>query len=61
MYEVEPIHTEEQQNCHFVILIVLTQGKGQTLDDIKSSNKQIVKAPTTYVEMMAQLKYFASA
>jgi hypothetical protein len=59
VYEVEPIHAAEQQNCHFVLHIVLTQGKGQTLDKIKSSNKQIVKAPTTYLEMMAQLKYFA--
>jgi hypothetical protein len=31
------------------------------LDKIKSSNKQIVKAPTTYLEKMAQLKYFAGA
>jgi hypothetical protein len=61
MYEVEPIHAAEQQNCHFVLHIVLTQGKGQTLDKIKSSNKQIVKAPTTYLEMMAQLKSFAGA
>jgi hypothetical protein len=61
MYEVEPIQAAEQQNRHFVLHIILTQGKGRTLDEIKSSSKQIVKAPTTYLEMLSQLKFFAGA
>jgi hypothetical protein len=59
MFKVDPIQMSEQQNCHFILHIILTQGKGQTIDKIKSSNKQIVKAPSTYLEMIQQLKYFA--
>jgi hypothetical protein len=60
-FEVDPINLSDQQNCHFIIHIILTQGKGRTIDKIKSSNKQIVKAPSSYLEMIQQLKYFAGA
>jgi hypothetical protein len=61
MFEVDPIQASEQQNRHFILHIILTQGKGRTIDEIKSSNKQIVKAPSSYLEMIQQLKYFAGA
>ena len=61
MFEVDPIQASEQQNRHFILHILLTQGKGRTIDKIKSSNKQIVKAPSSYLEMIQQLKYFAGA
>ena len=61
IFEIEPLLAAEQQNRHFILHIVQTQGKGRTLDEIKSSSKQQVKAPTTYTEQIQQLKYFAGA
>ena len=61
MFKVEPIQSSEQQNRHFILHIMLTQGKGRSINEIKSSNKQIVKAPSTYLEMIQQLKYFSGA
>jgi hypothetical protein len=61
MIEAKPIQLAEQQNCHFILHLILTQGKGCTLDKIKASNKQIVKALTTYIKMIQQLKFFSSA
>ena len=59
--EIEPLLVAEQQNRHFVLHIIQTQGKGRTVDEIKASNKQVVKAPTSYSEMIQQLRYFAGA
>ncbi len=61
IFEVEPLLAAEQQNRHFVLHIIQTQGKGRTIDEIKSSSKQEVKAPTSYQEMIQQLHYFAGA
>jgi hypothetical protein len=61
IFEVEPLLAAEQQNRHFTLHIVQTQGKGRTIDEIKSSSKQEVKAPTTYIELTQQLNYFAGA
>jgi hypothetical protein len=60
-FEVEPLAIAEQQNRHLILHLVETQGKGKTLDEIKASNKQEVKAPTTYLEMTHQLSFFAGA
>ena len=60
-FEVEPLAIAEQQNRHLILHLVETQGKGKTLDEIKASNKQEVKAPTTYLEMVHQLTFFAGA
>jgi hypothetical protein len=61
IFEVEPLLAAEQQNRHFVLHIIQTQGKGRTVDEIKASNKQVVKAPTSYNDMTQQLRYFAGA
>ncbi len=61
IFEVEPLLAAEQQNRHFILHIIQTQGKGRTLDEIKSASKQVVKAPTTYTELIQQLKYFCGA
>ena len=61
MFEAEPIQLAEQQNRHFILHVILTQGKGCTVDEIRASNKQIVKALTTYIKMIQQLKFFAGA
>ena len=59
--EVEPIRMDEQKNRHLLLQLVLTQGKGMTVDEIKASNKQEVKAPTNIHDMMVQLKMFTVA
>jgi hypothetical protein len=61
IFEVEPLLAAEQQNRHFVLHIIQTQGKGRTIEEIKSSNKQEVKAPISYLEMVQQLRYYAGA
>jgi hypothetical protein len=61
MIEAKPIQLAEQQNHHFILHVILTQGKGCTVDGIKVSNKQIVKAPTTFIEIIQKLKFFAGA
>ena len=60
-FEVEPLAIADQQNRHLILHLVETQGKGKTLDEIKASNKQEVKAPTTYLELIHQLNFFAGA
>ena len=61
MFEAKPIQLAKQQNRHFILHVILTQGKGRTVDEVKALKKQIVKAPTTYIEMIQQLKFFAGA
>ena len=60
-FKVEPLAIADQQNRHLILHLVETQGKGKTLDKIKASNKQEVKAPTTYLEMVHQPSFFAGA
>jgi hypothetical protein len=60
-FKVEPLAIADQQNRHLILHLVETQGKGKTLEEIKASNKQEVKAPTTYLEMVHQLTFFAGA
>jgi hypothetical protein len=56
--EAETIRMDEQKNHHLLFQLVLTQGKGMTVDEIKASNKQEVKAPTSVHDMIVQLKMF---
>ena len=59
MFEVEPIQATKQQNRHFILHLIQTQGKGHTIDKIKASSKQVVKAPITYIELIQQLEFFS--
>ena len=59
--EAEPIRIEEQKNRHLLLQLILTQGRGMTVDEIKASNKQEVKAPTSFYDMTMQLKMFTVA
>ena len=61
MFKEEPIQAAEQQSRHYMLHLVQTQGKGRTLEEIKVSSKQIVKAPTTYLKLIQQMKFFAGA
>ncbi len=49
---------EEQQDRQLILHLIKTKGKGQSIDEIKSLNKQQVKVPTTYNEMMEQFSGF---
>jgi hypothetical protein len=60
-FEVEPLQAADQQNRHLILHLVETQGKGKTLEEIKAGNKQEVKAPTKFLEMIHQLSFFAGA
>jgi hypothetical protein len=60
IFEVEPLLATEQQNCHFILHIIQTKGKGRSLDEIKTASKQEVKALTTYTELIQQLKYIGT-
>jgi hypothetical protein len=49
---------EEQQNCQLILHLIKTKGKGQSIKEINALNKQKIKAPTTYIDMMQQLAGF---
>ncbi len=49
---------EEQQNCQLILHLIKTKSKGQSIEEIKTLNKQKLKAPTTYHEMSLQFNYF---
>jgi hypothetical protein len=53
--EAEPIRMDEQKNCHLTLQLILTQGKGMTVDEIKAANKQEVHAPINFQDMTKQL------
>jgi hypothetical protein len=59
--EAEPIWMEEHKSCHLLLLLILTQGKGMTVDKIKASSKQEVHAPMNIYDMAKQLKMFTIA
>ena len=59
--EAEPIQMEEQMNHHPTLQLILTQGKGVTVDEIKAANKQEVHAPMTFMDMTMQLQMFTIA
>ena len=56
--EVEPLRADEQKNCHITLQLVLTQGRGMTVDEIKASNKQEVHPPMNFHELQEQIKMF---
>jgi hypothetical protein len=49
---------EEQQDCQLFLHLIETKGKGQSIEEINLLNKQIIKAPTTYHEMLLELNFF---
>ena len=59
--EAEPIKMAEQINRHLTLQLILTQGRGMTVDEIKASNKQEVNAPMSFSEMTLQLEMFTIA
>ena len=59
--EVEPLRADEQKNHHITLQLVLTQGRGMTVDEIKASNKQEVHPPMNFHELKEQLNMFLVA
>jgi hypothetical protein len=59
--EAEPIQMSEQMNCHLTLQLILTQGKGMTVDENKAANKQEVNAPMSFNNMTMQLNMFTVA
>ena len=59
--EAEPIRMSEQMNRHLTLQLILTQGKGMTVDEIKAANKQEVNAPMSFNDMTMQLNMFTVA
>jgi hypothetical protein len=59
--EAKPIRMSEQMNPHLTLQLILTQGKGMTVDEIKAANKQEVNAPMSFNGMTMQLNMFTVA
>ncbi len=59
--KAEPIKMAEQINRHLTLQLILMQGRGMTVDEIKASNKQEVNAPMSFSEMTLQLEMFTIA
>jgi len=53
--EVEPIRAAEQKNRHLTLQLILTQGRGMSVEEIKASNKQEVHPPMNFHELQEQL------
>jgi hypothetical protein len=49
--EVEPIQATEQKNRHLTLQLILTQGRGMSVEEIKASNKQEVHPPMNFHEL----------
>jgi hypothetical protein len=58
IHEGTHLDKEDQQDRQLILHLIETKGKGQSIEEIKSLNKQQVKVPTTYTEMMEQLTGF---
>jgi hypothetical protein len=58
--EREPLSSDLQSRTMFLHLAA-TQGKGKTLDEIKSSAKQVVSIPTDFDAFLRQIYYFLGA
>jgi hypothetical protein len=58
--KAEPIRMSEQMNRHLTLQLILTQGKGMTVDEIKAANKQEVHTPMSFNNMTMQLNMFTS-
>ena len=59
--KVEPIRVAKQKNCHLTLQLILTQGRGMPVKEIKASNKQEVHPPMNFHELQEQLLMFTVA
>ncbi len=59
--KAEPIRMDKQKNRHLTLQLILMQGKGMTVDEIKAANEQEVHAPMNFQDMTKQLRMFTIA
>ena len=59
--EVEPIRVAEQKSRHLTLQLILTQGRGMSVEEIKASNKQEVHPPMNFHKLQEQLLMFTVA
>jgi hypothetical protein len=59
--EVDPIQAAEHKNCHLTLQLILTQGRGMTVDEIKASNKHEVHPQMNFHKLQKQLLMFITA
>jgi hypothetical protein len=52
---------DEQKNRHITLQLILTQGKGMMVGEIKAANKQEVHTPMNFQDMTEQLRMFTIA
>jgi hypothetical protein len=58
--KVEPIRAAEQKTRHLTLQLILTQGRGMSVKEIKASNKQEVHPPMSFHELQEQLLMFTA-
>jgi hypothetical protein len=59
--EAEPIRMDKLKNRHLTLQLILMQGKGMMVDEIKAANKQQVHALMNFQDMTEQLRMFTIA
>jgi hypothetical protein len=59
--KVKPIGAAKQKNRHLTLQLILTQGRGMSVKEIKASNKQKVHPPMNFHELQEQLHMFTVA
>ena len=57
----DPSTDNNEDRRGLVIHLAKEEGKGRSLDEIKSSTKQVVRAPSDYNSLITQLEYFWGA
>jgi len=59
--ERDPSTDDDDDRRGLVIHLAKEEGKGRSLDEIKSSTKQSIRAPSDYNSLLTQLEYFWGA
>jgi hypothetical protein len=59
--KAEPIQATKHKTHHLILQLILTQGQGMMVEEIKASNKQEVHPPMSFHELQEQLMMFTTA
>jgi hypothetical protein len=52
------VDEEEQHSRQLLLHLIEKEGKGRSVEELKALNKQILKAPSSYCDMVLQFNYF---
>ena len=58
IHEGSNVGEEEQQSRQLLLHLIEKEGKGRSVEEPKAFNKQILKAPSSYRDMVLQFNYF---